>query len=350
MKHARNWLFQSHEAYIQRKFNEQCPAIISKNGLMGLPIEEKYGGLGVNMLVHALAMERFGQLGLGVVTLIDVHQFLGSLIVQNFGTEEQKSRYLPEASSGKSIFAYALTEPDAGSDPSAMSTTFEEESDGSFTISGSKYLISNGSIARYLIVFAKSKDDGRISAFMMDSRAPGFEVSMHLSEKLGLFTSDTALLEFQNVRTNKDDIIGKKDKGLSIAYFSLLNGRVGIGSGCIGVIEDCLNSCIERARSRTQHGKSIGKHQLIQKHIARIATDLESSRWPVYTAAMMKDELDKDPTNLELRNELDRQSATARLIASNCANDAARAEPSDFLEALGTRSCPPWESISSIPG
>ena len=145
---------------------------------------------------------------------------------------------------------------------------------------------------------------------------------MHLSEKLGLFTSDTALLEFQDMEIPTDMILGKLGKGFSVAYSALLNGRIGIGSGCVGVMEDCLNSCVERARNRMQHGKPIGKHQLIQKHIARIATNLESSRWPVYNAAMLKQEYDENPRP-DLRIEIDRMSATAKLIASRNAYEAA---------------------------
>ena len=311
-----------YEAYIERRFNDQAVPILSKHSLMGLPIDEKYGGNGVGVLLHCLATERIGQLGMSLVTLLDVHQFLGSLIVQTFGSEDLKSRILPEAASGKAVLAYALTEPDAGSDPSAMTSTFEEEGDN-FMINGSKYLISNGSIAKYVIVFAKSKEDGEVSAFVVDSKTSGFNVAMHLSEKIGLFTSDTVLLEFQDMLVPKDALLGLKGKGLSIAYSALLNGRVGIGSGCLGVIEDCLNACVERARNRFQHRKLIGKHQLIQKHLARIAANLESSRWAVYMAALGKQKLDNSPNDLALRNEVDRKSATAKLIASNAAFDSA---------------------------
>jgi alkylation response protein AidB-like acyl-CoA dehydrogenase len=310
-----------YESYIERKYNEQGPVILSRLNLMGLPIEEKYGGNATRPIVHALAMERFGQLGMGIVTLVDVHQFLGSLTIQQWGNEEQKSRILPQAAKGTSILAYALTEPEAGSDPGSMSSTFSLN-EGKFVINGSKYLISNGSIARYIVVFARSAEDGLISAFIVDSRTDGFEVGMHLSEKLGLFTSDTALLEFHDMEIPKDSLLGTQGKGLSIAYSALLNGRIGIGSGCIGVMADCLNNCVERAKYRTQHGKPIGKHQLIQKHLAHIATDFESARWPVYTAALMKEDLEKNPGDKELLRAVDRQSATAKLIASQNAFDA----------------------------
>lgn len=311
-----------YEHYIAREYNNETSLILSKHGLMGLPIDQKYGGHSVSPLVHALAMERFGQLGMGVVTLVDVHQFLGSLTIQHWGTNDQKERILPEAARGKSILAYALTEPEAGSDPASMTSTFDPRG-SKFILNGSKYLISNGSISRYVIVFARSSSDNLISAFIVDSKSPGFEVAMHLSEKLGLFTSDTALLEFHDVELGGDDLLGKPGRGLAIAYSALLNGRIGIASGCVGVMEDCLNNCVERAKYRTQHSKPIGKHQLIQKHIAHIAADLEASRWPVYSAALMKRQLDMDPQNKELRREVDRQSATAKLIASRNAFDAA---------------------------
>lgn len=310
------------EAYVERRFNDSAPKILSEHGLMGLPIEEKYGGKGVGRLVHSVIMERLGQLGMGIVTLVDVHQFLGSLTIQQWGTPEQKSKVLPEAARGESILAYALTEPEAGSDPSSMTTNFADSGD-SYLLNGSKYLISNGSISRYVIVFAKSINEGSVTAFLVDTRTKGFKVAMHLSEKLGLFTSDTVLLEFEDMDIPKDSVLGMLGKGFSVAYSALLNGRIGIGSGCLGVMEDCLNSCVERAKYRMQHGKPIGKHQLIQRHIAKIAANLESSRWPVYSAAMMKEELDASPQDLKLRNEVDRMSATAKLIASTNAYDSA---------------------------
>ena len=311
-----------YEAYLARRFNVELVPVLSKHGLMGIPISMEYGGSGAGPLLHSLAMERMGQLGMGVVTLVDVHQFLGSLVIQDWGTEAQKEEILPQAAQGKAILAYALTEPEAGSDPASLSTSFESKGDN-YVINGSKYLISNGSIARYLVVFAKSAEDQKISAFVVDSKTGGFEVAMHLDEKIGLFTSDTVLLEFHNMEIPKDSLLGKLGKGLSVAYAALLNGRIGIASGCIGTMEDCLNSCTERARYRVQHGKEIGKHQLIQKHIAHIAADLESARWPVYNAAMMKRDLDHDPKNKDLLRDVDRQSATAKLIASKNAFDAA---------------------------
>ena len=311
------------EKYIERKYNDAVPVILRKHNLMGVPISTKYGGRGARQLVQSLFLERLGQAGMGPITFTDVHQCLGSLAIQDWGNDEQKQRYLPKAASGQAVFAYALTEPEAGSDPSSLKTEYTK--DGSnYRISGSKYLISNGSIATNVIVFAYPKDRaGGPSAFIVDTKQPGFNVDMKLDEKVGLFTSDTTLLSLDGVPVAKDDLLGSEGKGFSVAYSALLNGRVGVGSGCIGVMEDCLNHVVERATSRTQHGKLIGKHQLIQRHIAYIASRLEACRWLVYRAAMKKDEYDGDAKNLALRKEADGLSAIAKYMASRSAFESA---------------------------
>ena len=311
------------EKYVERKPNPETPRILAKHRLMGVPILEKFGGRGARQLVEALFLERLGQVGMGPVTFIDVHQCLGSLTIQDWGTEEQKQRYLPRAAKGDVVLAYGLTEPEAGSDPSSLSTTFEKDGTG-YRISGSKYLISNGSTATHVIVFAypKGKSEG-LTAFLVDTRQKGFSVDMRLEEKAGLFTCDTSLLSFDEVSVPREDAIGKEGQGFAVAYSALLNGRIGVGSGCLGVMTDCLNQTAERARSRIQHGKEIGKHQLIQKHIAFIASSLEAGRWLVYRAAMKKEEYEKSPGDIELRREADRLSAIAKYVASRSAFESA---------------------------
>jgi alkylation response protein AidB-like acyl-CoA dehydrogenase len=313
------------EKYIERKFNDKTPEIIKKHDLMGIPISKKYGGEGARPLVHALTLERFGQLGLGVITYVDVHQALGSLTVQEWGNEEQKHRYLTKGATGEVVFAYALTEPDAGSDPSTLKSTFRKEGNN-YYITGSKYLISNGSVANKLIVFALPEGQQKgITAFLVDKDEPGFTVDMRMEEKMGLFTSDTSLLSFDNVKVPKEDVLGEEGRGLPIAYAALLNGRMGIASGCLGVMEDCINQVKERVTSRMQFGKAIGKHQLIQRHIATMVANLESSRWLVYQVALKKEEYDDNRGNIEMRTEVDRASAVAKYVASRAAYNTADA-------------------------
>jgi alkylation response protein AidB-like acyl-CoA dehydrogenase len=311
------------EKYVERKYNPDVPVVLKKHNLMGVPIQEKYGGRGARQLVQALFLERMGQTGLGVITFTDVHQCLGSLAIQDWGTEEQKQRYLPPAARGDIILAYGLTEPEAGSDPAALATTYSKDGSG-FRLNGSKYLISNGSVATNMVVFAYPDGGGSgPTAFLLDTNQPGFRVDMRLEEKIGLFTSDTSLLSFEDASVAREDVLGKEGKGFSVAYSALLNGRIGIGSGCVGVMEDCLNQVKERTTSRVQHGKPIGKHQLIQKHVAFIESSLEACRWLVYRAALKKDEYERKPDSLPLRGEADRLSAVAKYMASRCAFESA---------------------------
>jgi alkylation response protein AidB-like acyl-CoA dehydrogenase len=311
------------EHYIARKYNEETPRILGKFGLTGLTVSPEYGGLGADSLTWALALERFGQLGLGVVTFLDVHCLLASMAIEHLGSDDLKKRYLVPAAKGERILAYGLTEPEAGSEPTSLRTSYEEQ-DGRFVLNGTKYLISNGSIADAILTFAYPADKKEgMSAFIVDTKSEGFSVSMRLEEKIGLFTSDTAMLEFSNCKVPKENLLGQRGKGLHVAYSALLNGRIGIGSGCVGVIEDCLNASTERAKSRTQHGKVIGKHQLIQRYIAQIAMNLEMARWPTYVAAVEKTNLDTNRDNLELRSKVDLQSAIAKRIASRLAYESA---------------------------
>ncbi|MDA4132029.1 MAG: acyl-CoA dehydrogenase family protein [Thaumarchaeota archaeon] len=316
-------LIPEFEKYMERKFNDKVPQILKKHRLMGVPISKKYGGDGARPLVLSLALERFGQLGLGVVTFVDVHEALGSQTIQEWGNEEQKQRYLTKAATGEIVLAYALTEPEAGSDPASLKTQFRK--DGSnYYLTGSKYLISNGSIADRLIVFAYPEGQTKgMTAFLVDAKEHGFSVDMKLEEKMGLFTSDTAMLSFSDLRVAREDVLGEEGRGLAVAYSALLNGRIGIASGSLGVMEDCLNQVKERVSSRTQHGKPIGKHQLVQRHVARIAANLESSRWLVYQAAIKKDEYDNNKSDLSLRMEADRISAVAKYVATKAAWESA---------------------------
>jgi alkylation response protein AidB-like acyl-CoA dehydrogenase len=320
---ANELLVSEFEKYVERKYNPEMVKVLMKHDLMGAPISEKYGGRGARQLVQALLLERLGQTGMGVITFADVHQCLGSLTIQDWGNAEQKEKYLPRAAKGEAILAYALTEPEAGSDPSSMKTTYTRDGAG-FRLNGSKYLISNGSIATNIIAFAYPKEGGKgPSAFIVDTKQKGFTVDMRLEEKIGLFTSDTSLLTFEDLYVPKEDLLGLEGKGFSVAYSALLNGRIGIGSGCVGVMEDCLNQVKERALNRVQHGKLIGRHQLIQKHIAFIETSLEASRWLIYRAALKKTEYEVDPGNLALRKEADRLSAVAKYMASRSAFESA---------------------------
>jgi alkylation response protein AidB-like acyl-CoA dehydrogenase len=311
------------EHYVSRKYDEEIPIVLKKHGLLGIPIAKEYGGSGADVLTWTLAMQRFGRLGLGVPTFVDVHSLLCGLLIQQWGSEDQKQRYLRPSARGDIIFAYGLTEPEAGSNPAGLQTHFEERG-GSYFLTGTKYLISNGSVADALVTFAypKGRTDG-MCAFILETDTPGFQVEMKLDEKIGLFTSDTAMLRLENCEVPKHNLLGPPGRGLPVAYSGLLNGRVGIAAGCVGVIEDCLTSVRERAQQRVQHGKPIGKHQLIQRHVSRIAMNFEMAKWPTYLSAMKKAVYDREPENLEARKDADLQSAIAKKVASELSFDSA---------------------------
>ncbi len=311
------------EHYIKREVNPDHKKVLTKHGIIGASVDKRYGGRGANPLVSVLVKERLGQLGMGLSSFINVQMFLGEMMIQRWGTDDQKERYLRPAVRGEKIFAYGLTELEAGSDPSEMQTTYEKKG-SRYILNGSKYLITNGSIADNLIIFARSKDNrDEKSAFIVDSKSSGFSIPMRMEEKIGLFTSDTAMPQMDGVEVDEADVFGGIGNGMHVAYSGLMNGRMGVASASIGVIEACLNAVVERAKERIQHGKEIGKHQLIQNHIAEIRQNLEMARWPIYFAAIRKAEYEADPSNESLINELDLRISLAKKIASRLAFESA---------------------------
>ncbi|MEM3841574.1 MAG: acyl-CoA dehydrogenase family protein [Candidatus Micrarchaeaceae archaeon] len=311
------------EHYIKREVNPDHAKVLAKYNVLGVPISKKYGGRGSNPLVSVLAKERLGQLGMGISSFVNVQMFLGEMMLERWGTEEQKSKYLSDLVSGKKIIAYGLTEPEAGSDPGSMATTYEKKG-SRYVLNGSKYLITNGSIADVMIVFARSKENpAEKSAFLVETKTPGFSISMRMEEKIGIFTSDTAMPQLDGVEVDESSVFGGIGMGMHVAYSGLMNGRTGVASASVGVIDACLSAVIERAKERVQHGKEIGKHQLIQNHIAEIRQNQEMARWPVYFAAIRKAEYEKDPLNKQLIEESDFRISLAKKIASRLAFESA---------------------------
>ena len=312
-----------YEEYLARRFNQRALDMLGKRGLLGIPVSRQYGGRGALPLPTVLAFERLSQVGLGMGTIMGAHVTLGESTLEAWGTEEQKRKYLEPAARGEKILAYALTEPEAGSDPLALSSSFREEAD-CYVLNGTKYLISNGSVADVVVTFAYPLGSRTgMTGFLVDANSEGFEVAMKLDEKLGLFTSDTAMLQYRDVRVPKENMLGPWGKGHWVAFTALIHGRLGVAAGCIGVIEDCLSSVIERAKNRWQHGKLIAKHQLVQKHIAGIAVALEAVRWPTYAAALKLTRYLRDPRDEGIRLEVDQSTAIAKRLASRLAFEVA---------------------------
>ncbi len=311
------------EAYLAGKFNQHVVPIFKKAQLLGLPISRQYGeGQGADVLTYALALERIGQEGTGVRTFLSGHISLGQFTIQRWGNEDQKKRYLPPATTGEKIMCFGLTEPTAGSDPASLRTSFEERGNY-YSLNGSKAWISNGSIAEVTVVFAypKGKHEG-MCAFIVEKGFEGY-TSQQQKHKLGMPTSDTGSIFLDNCRVPKENLLGPPGKGLGIAYSGLMSGRLSVAAGCLGVVEDCINEAVNYAGQRVQHGKQIGKHQLVQRHIGIMATNLEAAKNLVYKAALLKQRSDDQPENKDLREQADLMIAKAKYFASNASFDAA---------------------------
>ncbi len=311
------------EAYLTNNFNQHLVPIFKKAQLLGLPISRRYGdGQGADILTYALALERIGQEGTGVRTFLSGHVSLGQMTLQKWGSEEQKEKYLPPATRGEKVFCFGLTEPTAGSDPGSLRTSYENKGPH-FLLNGSKAWISNGSIADLAIIFAypKEKREG-MSAFIVEKKFEGYS-SQQQKHKLGMPTSDTGSIFLDNCQVPKENMLGPAGKGLGIAFSGLMSGRLSVAAGCLGVIEDCITEAVNYARVRIQHGKQIGKHQLVQRHIGIMSTNLEAAKNLVYKASVWKQESDDHPDNKELREQADIMIAKAKFFASNASYDAA---------------------------
>jgi alkylation response protein AidB-like acyl-CoA dehydrogenase len=311
------------KCYLEHRFNDQVPKIFSEAHLLGLPVDKRFGdGQGADALTYSLALERIGEEGTGVRTFLSGHTSLGQLTLQRWGNDEQKERYLSKTTTGEMVMAFGLTEPSAGSDPSSLKANFEERGDY-YYINGEKAWISNGSIADLVVVFAypKGKSEG-MCAFLVEANSSGFRAS-EIKNKLGLPTSDTGILRLDNCTVPKSNLLGPRGKGLSIAYSALMSGRLSVAAGCVGVTQDCLNEAVRYARERVQHKKKIGKHQLVQREIAKIAVGLETARLLTYKAAMLKSKYDANSENLDLRSSADAWIAMAKYYAANVSFRAA---------------------------
>ena len=311
------------KCYLERRLNDRIKPVFAKAHMLGLPVSRKYGdGQGADMVTYALAIERIGREGTGVRTFFSVHIALCQLTVQHWGNEEQKERILGKATTGERLLAFGLTEPGAGSDPASLTTYFEEK-DGKFYLSGQKMWISNGSIADSVLVFAypKGKTEG-MCAFVVDRDAPGFSAKP-IENKLGLPTADTATIYLEKAEAKKEDMLGPRGKGLSVAYYGLMSGRLSVAAGCVGVIQDCLDEAVRYAGTRVQHGKKIGRHQLVQRHIGIMATNLEASKWLLLRAAFLKQKFEESPGDMKLREETDLGITRAKYYAANASFDAA---------------------------
>jgi alkylation response protein AidB-like acyl-CoA dehydrogenase len=307
--------------YVEHRFNDHLIPLAKKYNLLGIPIPAEYSGRGADAVTYAKALARIGQEGTGVRTFFSGHTSIGQYPVLTWGNEEQKQRYLPGSCRGEKILAFGLTEPEAGSNPLEMQTTYEPTSNG-FKLNGVKYLISNAGIATTCVTFAYPKAGGRISAFIIDMDQPGC-AREDLLAKVGMPTANTGMFELTDFATPAASLLGPEGDGFRIAMGTLVSGRLSVASGCLGVIEDCLIESIRYAKERHQHGKPIGKHQLVQEHLAAIEMARLATEAVVMQAAEAKETSNGEPGNADLRAKAELLAAQAKLYASNAAWEAA---------------------------
>ncbi len=284
------------ECYLHERFNENIIPEFEKIGMLGCPISKKYGGLGYDFLTYAMALQSIGKEGGSLRTFFSAHISIGQLVLQNWANKEQKKLFLPFTTKGKSIMAFALSEPLAGSDPSSLTSTIEEKDDY-YLLNGSKHWIGNGTFADVFTIYAKEKGNadsnlnGKISAFIIDKKNfPDFDI-VEIKDKMGLLTVKNAQLNFNNYKIPKKNLIGLRGDGLNIAYSALIDGRLSVAAGSIGVMEDCLTESINHSKERVSHNSFLAKKQLIQQHIVQIKIAIESSKWLVYKTSLLRQKL-----------------------------------------------------------
>jgi alkylation response protein AidB-like acyl-CoA dehydrogenase len=257
-------------------------------GLMGITVAEEFGGAGVDTVSYALAIEELARVDAGTAVTLSVHAMIAGAIGA-IGTREQKERYLPMLATGDAIAAFALTEPDAGSDAAALRGTARRDGDD-YVLSGRKQWCTNGSYAAVVMAMFRTGGSGPkgVSAFLVDLPHDGVHVEK-VTEKLGIHTSNTVDLAFTEARVPRSALLGEEGDGFSRALSTLSAGRIGIAAQAVGILAACLDASVKFAKEREAFGKRIGAYEGISFKVARMATDLDAARLLVYRAASLRD-------------------------------------------------------------
>lgn len=274
------------EARFDRTHFEQMAEL----GLTGVPWPEEYGGAGMDYLAYCIVVEELSRVDASVGVTISAHTSLAGWPLYKFGTEEQKQKYLRPMAEGKKIGAYGLTEPASGSDAGGMKTVAKEDGDH-YIINGSKIFITNGGLADIYVVFALTDPNDRRSttAFIVESDFEGFSVGKK-EDKMGIRSSPTTEIIFENCRVPKENILGEVGDGFKIAMKTLDGGRNGIAAQAVGIAQGALDAAVAYASERVQFGKPIIENQGVGFTLADMATATEASRLLTYQAAWLEGE------------------------------------------------------------
>lgn len=293
------------------------PSLLQKMGsaeLLGICLPSKYGGAGMDYISLGIACEELERIDTSVRVIMSVHVGLNSLALLQWGSKFQKEKYLLHQAKGEQIAAFGLTEPGAGSDVAAMTTTATKKN-GNYILNGEKTWISLAEVADNHLIFAytdKSKKHHGISAFIVEKGFEGVTTST-LHGKLGVRAGNTGSVALNDVKVPEENLLGKEGEGFKIAMSALDNGRFTVASGSVGIIQACLDECVQYANTRKTFGKKIGEHQLIQSMIAKMSASAEIGRLLYYKAGWLK--------NKGLRNT--RETALAKWTNTDAAWKAA---------------------------
>lgn len=259
-------------------------------GIMGIPIPVEYGGSGADSSLYAIAVEELSRACATTGVIVSAHTSLCAAPIYEFGTFEQRDKYLPNLASGKHLGAFGLTEPNAGTDAAAQQTTAVLDGDN-YILNGTKIFITNAAYADLFIVFAmtdRSKGTRGITAFIVEKDLPGFSIGKQ-EKKLGIRGSSTCELIFENCIVPKENMLGRENRGFGIAMKTLDGGRIGIAAQALGIAQGAMDETVKYVKERKQFGRAIGQFQNTQFQLADLQTKIEASRLFIRSAAYKKD-------------------------------------------------------------
>ena len=297
------------------RFPEETWHKLADMGMMGVPYPEEYGGAGMSYLSYITCCEELAKHCATTSVMVSAHTSLCTWPIYNFGTEEQKQKYLPGLCSGEKLGAFGLTEPGAGTD-AAMQKTVAEDKGDHWLINGSKIFITNAGFASVFVIFAmtdKSKGTKGISAFIVDRDAPGFKVGAH-EKKMGIRGSSTCELIFEDCKIPKENLLGEIGKGFKVAMMTLDGGRIGIGAQALGIAQGAIDATVKYTQERIQFGRRISQFQNTQFQLADMQAKVDAARLLIYRAAQAKQ--DGEPYS--------HYAAMGKLVASETASDVTR--------------------------
>ena len=305
------------------EFPEDIRQLLAEQDVLGLPFPVEHGGVGGDLLTICVAIEEIAK-ACATSSLILIVQVLGSLPLQLAGSPEQQARFFPALASGKTLAAFGLTEPEAGSDVAAVRTRAVRDGDA-YVLNGTKRFITNGSVAGFITVFAVTDPEAprhrRLSCFAVEVPTPGFRVE-RLEHKLGIRGSPTAELAFEDVRVPEVNRIGAEGDGFSIAMATLDRSRPGVAAQAIGIAQGALETAVAYARDRRQFNQRIGDFQMVAAMLADMDSQIEAARQLLYTACVEIEGGGPD---------VGRWSAMCKLIAG----DTAMRVTTDAVQVLG---------------